>query len=145
MQVSAVTGDGVHVETAVPPEAAANARTTYPETALPTLLTGASQLTVAAVLPAVAVTHTGDVGAAAAMVPAFRYSRLVASLGNPLVYAAAAVLMALHTCAGVNVGFASRIRAAAPATCGVAIDVPLIVFVLDGFENHAEVMFTPGA
>ena len=32
-----------------------------------------------------------------------------------------------------------------PATCGVAIDLPLIVFVAVSPEPHAEVMFTPGA
>src|SRR5437660_1218613 len=31
------------------------------------------------------------------------------------------------------------------ATCGVAIDVPLIVFVAVVDENHGEVMLTPGA
>jgi hypothetical protein len=32
-----------------------------------------------------------------------------------------------RTLAGVAVGFADRISAAAPATCGVAIEVPLIL------------------
>src|SRR5690349_10515325 len=35
--------------------------------------------------------------------------------------------------------------AAAPATCGVAIEVPLSVFVAVSEVNHAEVMPTPGA
>jgi hypothetical protein len=35
--------------------------------------------------------------------------------------------------------------ATTPVTCGVAIEVPLIVFVAVSPEPHAEVMFTPGA
>ena len=48
--------------------------------------------------------------------------------------------MVLHTCAGVAVGFALRIKAAAPTTCGVAIDVPLIVLVAVLLEFQADVM-----
>ena len=46
-----------------------------------------------------------------------------------------------RTCGGVAVGFAPRTSAAAPATCGVAIDVPLIVLVAVLLEFHADVMF----
>src|SRR5215470_5201799 len=49
------------------------------------------------------------------------------------------------TCAGVRVGLAPRMSAAAPVTCGVAIDVPLMVLVAVSLVFHAEVMFTPGA
>ncbi len=49
------------------------------------------------------------------------------------------------TCAAVAVGFASRYKAAAPTTCGVAMDVPLMVLVAVLLPIHAEVMFTPGA
>src|SRR5690242_8809845 len=52
---------------------------------------------------------------------------------------------ALDTVAGVAVGLAARYSAAAPATCGVAIDVPLIVFVAVVLEYQSEVMLTPGA
>jgi len=37
---------------------------------------------------------------------------------------------AAATVAALAVGFVSRYNAAAPATCGVAMDVPLIVFVV---------------
>ena len=46
---------------------------------------------------------------------------------------------------GVAVGFVSRYVATTPATCGVAIDVPLIVFVAVSPDPHAEVIETPGA
>src|SRR6266571_2706295 len=49
------------------------------------------------------------------------------------------------TWAGVADGFVSRYRAAAPATCGVAIDVPLIVFVDWSPLFQSDVVFTPGA
>ena len=48
--------------------------------------------------------------------------------------------MVLHTWAGEAVGVALRIRAAAPTTCGVAIDVPLIVLVAVLLEFQADVM-----
>jgi hypothetical protein len=50
-----------------------------------------------------------------------------------------------RTCCGVNDGFWATARAAAPATCGVAMDVPLMVLVAVSLVNQAEVMFTPGA
>jgi len=50
-----------------------------------------------------------------------------------------------RTCCGVHDGFADATRAAAPATCGVAIDVPLMVLVAVSLVFHADVMFTPGA
>jgi hypothetical protein len=52
---------------------------------------------------------------------------------------------ALCTLAGVAAGFASRYSAATPVTCGVAIDVPEIVFVAVFEVFHEDVMFTPGA
>ena len=55
------------------------------------------------------------------------------------------VVNALATAAGVAVVLAERYSAATPAVCGVAIDVPLIVFVAVVDENQSEVMFTPGA
>src|SRR5438046_1951960 len=50
-----------------------------------------------------------------------------------------------RTCAGVKDGFAESTRAEAPVTCGVAIEVPLIVFVAVSLVSHDDVMFTPGA
>src|SRR2546428_13886024 len=48
-------------------------------------------------------------------------------------------------CCAVAVGLPWRYGAATPVTCGVAIDVPLIVFVDVSVSHHADVMFTPGA
>ena len=59
--------------------------------------------------------------------------------------AVAFVVSALATCDGVALGFADKYNADVPQTCGVAIDVPLIVFVAVVLEYHDEVMFTPGA
>src|SRR5205085_6022975 len=55
------------------------------------------------------------------------------------------VVNALATAAGVAVVLPARYNAAAPHVCGVAIDVPLIVFVAVVDEYHDEVMCTPGA
>src|SRR3989338_5149638 len=44
---------------------------------------------------------------------------------------------------GEREGFRLRIRAASPATCGVAMLVPLIV--LNPLSAHAEVILSPGA
>ena len=49
------------------------------------------------------------------------------------------------TSAGVAAGFADRYSAAAPVTCGVAIDVPLMVFVAVFELYQSDVMLTPGA
>ena len=48
-------------------------------------------------------------------------------------------------CAGVNAPFNCRMSAAKPATCGLAIDVPEIVFVAVVDPNHVEIIDTPGA
>ena len=52
---------------------------------------------------------------------------------------------ASRTCCGVAVGVALSRSAAAPATCGDAIDVPLIVFVAVSLLSQALVMPEPGA
>ena len=58
---------------------------------------------------------------------------------EPLIRAAA-------TAAGVGVVvWALTNTAAAPVTCGVAIDGPLIVFIAVALVFHADVMLTPGA
>ena len=49
------------------------------------------------------------------------------------------------TWAAVNDGFLASTSAAPPATCGEAIDVPLIVFVAVVLLNHDDVIPTPGA
>ena len=50
-----------------------------------------------------------------------------------------------ETWLAVNDGLAASTRAAAPATCGEAIDVPLIVLVAVFDEYQSEVMDEPGA
>ena len=50
-----------------------------------------------------------------------------------------------RTAAGDRVVVSSSASAAAPATCGVAIDVPLMVFVAVLLVYQADVMFEPGA
>jgi hypothetical protein len=50
-----------------------------------------------------------------------------------------------RTWAGVRDGLVESTSAAAPATCGDAIDVPLIVLVAVFDEDQSEVMDEPGA
>src|SRR5690348_7590652 len=57
----------------------------------------------------------------------------------------ALAIRALCTVAGLAVGWLARYSAAAPATCGVAIEVPLIVLVAVSLVAHDDVMPTPGA
>ncbi len=52
---------------------------------------------------------------------------------------------ALRTVAGEALGLLWRYSAATPATCGVAIEVPLMVFVAVSLVFQAEVMLEPGA
>ena len=59
-------------------------------------------------------------------------------------FGVAALTRASRTCWGVP-AVPCRYRAATPATCGVAIDVPLMVLVAVLLLIHAEVMPTPGA
>ncbi|KOX51980.1 hypothetical protein ADL08_02870 [Streptomyces sp. NRRL F-6492] len=60
-------------------------------------------------------------------------------------FGVAAAVRAAETWAGVAVGLAARWSAAAPATCGVAIDVPEMVLVAESLEFQDEVMEEPGA
>ena len=53
--------------------------------------------------------------------------------------------IAFLTAAGEAVRLCCRNRAATPVTCGVAIDVPLIVLVAVLLVDHADVMLEPGA
>src|SRR5688500_7331956 len=65
--------------------------------------------------------------------------------GLPTLFGVAADTKASRTCCGDAPGLPARTSAAAPATCGDAIDVPLIVFVAVSPVLHADVMPTPGA
>ncbi|CAM5405502.1 hypothetical protein SNARM312S_07955 [Streptomyces narbonensis] len=60
-------------------------------------------------------------------------------------FGVAAFTRAVPTWAGVAVGLSPRYTAAAPATCGDAIDVPEMVLVALSPVFHAEVMLEPGA
>src|SRR5512142_1609712 len=57
----------------------------------------------------------------------------------------AAASNAACTCGGVYAGCAARTSAAAPATCGEAIEVPLMVAVAVSLARPAETIPTPGA
>ena len=57
----------------------------------------------------------------------------------------APVLMKPVTADGVAVGLDPSTRAAMPATCGDAIEVPLIVLVAEELVYQADVMELPGA
>ena len=64
---------------------------------------------------------------------------------STITFAVASANSWLATCAGVHVGRSDNKMAAAPVTCGVAIDVPLSVAVAVVDVNHVDVMSTPGA
>src|SRR5262249_8322968 len=88
----------------------------------------------------------GGGGGAGASVTSEYSSRLGDPLPAPVTRSGVAELtMALLTVGGVAVGWLSRYNAATPATCGVAIDVPLIVLVAVSDVFHADVMLDPGA
>jgi hypothetical protein len=57
----------------------------------------------------------------------------------------AAARIAWVTCAGVAFGFTARYSAAAPATCGLAIEVPLRTAVPVFESMAAETISEPGA
>ena len=52
---------------------------------------------------------------------------------------------AVRTVEGLDPGWPCRYCAATPAVCGVAIEVPLIVFVAVSLEYQADVIEEPGA
>ena len=64
------------------------------------------------------------------------------SVSAPFVVAAS---IAAQTCSGVACGFVWRRSAAAPATCGDAIDVPFFVADATSEVMPAETMPVPGA
>jgi len=71
---------------------------------------------------------------------------LVVPVGIPVRrFRDAALTIAFLTVAGDAVRLFCRNRAATPATCGVAMDVPLIVLMAVLLVDHAEVMLDPGA
>ena len=57
----------------------------------------------------------------------------------------AALTIVFLTVAGDAPGLLCRIRAATPATCGLAIDVPLNVAVAVSLVRQADTMLEPGA
>src|SRR6267143_2997939 len=57
----------------------------------------------------------------------------------------ATLTISFRTVAGLAVALPWRNRAATPATCGVAIDVPLSVAVAVSLVRHADKMPEPGA
>src|SRR5690606_535864 len=65
--------------------------------------------------------------------------------GLPTTPEVAAAVRAEETWAGVAEGLSARCRAAAPATCGLAMDVPEMVLVAESLLFQAEVMEEPGA
>ena len=79
--------------------------------------------------------------------PASAYSkRFGVPAPRPLSTSAVArPVRASATAAGVAPGWRPSTSAAAPATCGVAIEVPLSVAVALSLPAPAEGMFTPGA
>ena len=62
-----------------------------------------------------------------------------------IAFGVALLVSAAATWAGVELGLAERYAAAAPVTCGVAIEVPLIVFVAVVLLYQSDVTSTPGA
>jgi len=65
--------------------------------------------------------------------------------GLPTTLGVALEVIQVLVCAGVLFGLFALTRAATPATCGVAIEVPLIVFVAVFDPIQSEVMEDPGA
>src|SRR6185503_4778777 len=65
--------------------------------------------------------------------------------GLPTTPVVALPTIAAATVAALWLPNCERYRAATPATCGVAIDVPLIVLVAVSLVFHVEVMLEPGA
>ena len=86
------------------------------------------------------------VWAVAAMMNPVYSSRLgVPSRGSVILLAVAFSTSAAATCAGVALGYRWRYSAAAPATCGAAMLVPLIVSSAVVLVYHADTMPVPGA
>lgn len=65
--------------------------------------------------------------------------------GPVTTFGVAALTRPSRTWAGVLAGFCARYSAAAPTTCGVAIEVPEMVLVAVSPVPHEEVIEEPGA
>ena len=65
--------------------------------------------------------------------------------GLPTLFGVELLMIAAVTVAGEADGLVSRNKAATPATCGVAIDVPEIVLVAVSLVLHDDVILLPGA
>ena len=81
------------------------------------------------------------------MPPNSEYSR---RFGEPVpglvtLFGVELLISAVVTCAGVALGLLARYSAATPATCGDAIEVPLMVLVAVVLVYQAEVIDEPGA
>ena len=73
-------------------------------------------------------------------------SLLAVPVGMPLsLFKDAALTIVFLTVAGDEPGLLCRTRAATPATCGLAIDVPLKVAVAVSLVRQADTMLEPGA
>tara|TARA_B110000503_G_scaffold28957_1_gene46379 strand:+ start:30016 stop:30324 length:309 start_codon:yes stop_codon:yes gene_type:complete len=82
--------------------------------------------------------------------PSEEKSRKTSRFTDPLpgfktTFTVAAVASEDAICDGARVGLATMKRAIIPATCGAAIDVPLIVLLADGKPIQEDVINDPGA
>ena len=73
-------------------------------------------------------------------------NRFPVPAGRPVIAPATALFFnAVSTCAVVAPGLFSMYRAATPATCGLAMEVPEMVLIAVLLVNHADVINSPGA
>jgi hypothetical protein len=103
------------------------------------VVVGVPGTVVVGVAGAVVVGVDADSGAAKSN----RFGELVPALATLL--AVADAMIALATSSGRSAGLAPSSRAAAPATCGLAIDVPLNVAVAVADVWYADKIDEPGA
>src|SRR6266508_531530 len=94
-------------------------------------------------VPLVPLQPVGGGGVAPLLTNSSRFGEPVPGLPTTPVVASATIRS--RTCCGVRLGLPPRINAATPATCGVAIEVPLMVLVAVSLVDQDEVMPTPGA
>ncbi len=92
----------------------------------------------------------GDIDVIRSRLESYGMSEYSKRLGEPLpalptTPVVAAPVIAVATAAGAAVGCACRYKAATPVTCGVAIEVPLMVLVAVLLVYQADVMLDPGA
>ena len=96
-------------------------------------------------MPGVAVTLAGAAGADAVL--GSMYNKPLASVGSfgSKSMAVESSWIVCQTCTGVNVGLLCSKRAATPATCGAAMEVPLRKAASLVFRIHADSTLDPGA